>query len=234
MKIDKKTRLLIISPHPDDEAIGCGGLIGKCKKERAAGFIVYACVGESRQLVTGKTTRLTRKKEIKQIEKYSGFRTKVFYEGDEFCRLDKVPQKDLIENIEDIVEKFKPNIAVIPYPTSFNQDHRALYEACIAALRPVPATLRNFVSDVLIFYEPYFWNTADFIKPNAFLNLSEKIGNQNLFDFKINLYKCHKTQVREEPFSRSIKNLERWAYIFGKEIGVDLAEAYHLTRTKID
>lgn len=234
MKIDHKTKLLIISPHPDDEAIGCGGLIGKCKKEKGEALIVYACVGESRQLITEKTDSSTRIKEIKDVEKYSGFKTEILYDGKEFCRLDMVPQKDLIEKIEDVIEEFKPNIVTIPYSFSYNQDHRALYESCIAALRPTPEKVRHFVENVLVFYEPYFWTTSELKAPNSYLDLSEKMGDQNLLDFKINLYKCHKTQVRNEPFSRSVENLKRWAYIYGKEIGVDMAEAYYVLRTKIN
>ena len=234
MKINPKTRLLVISPHPDDEAIGCGGLIGKCQKEKGKALIVYVCVGNSRQLVTGRTESPVRMKEIKAIEKFSGFKTKVFYVGKEFCRLDMVPQKNLIEKIEDIVEEFKPNIAAIPCPSSYNQDHRAVYDACITALRPTPAGVRNFVGDVLIYFEPYFWSNSVSGAPNAYLDLSEKIGDGNLLDFKLGLYECHKTQVRNEPFARSVENLKRWAHIYGKEIGVDIAEAYRSIRLRIN
>jgi len=230
MRIDKNTRLLLVSPHPDDEVIGCGGLLGKCKKESGKCLIVYACVGESRQLITTKTDASTRIKEIRDIENFTGFKTEIFYEGKEFCRLDVIPKKEIIEKIEDVIEKYKPNIIAIPCPSSYNQDHRAIYESCITALRPVPKNVRFFVENVIYYYEPYFWANSELKTPNAYLDLSEKIGNHNLLEFKIDLYKCHQTQVRDEPFARSIDNLIRWANIYGKEIGSDIAEAFYIMK----
>jgi len=184
-------------------------------------------------LVTKKTQASVRINEIKNVEKITGFKTEIIYIGEEFCRLDTVPQKDLIEKIEDIVEKFKPNLITVPFPGSYNQDHRAVYEACITALRPTPAGVRHFTDNVLIYFEPYFWKSSEFMSPNIFLDLSEKMGKQNLLDFKLKLYQCHKTQVRKDPFARSAENLERWAHIFGKEIGTEIAEAYYSIRIKI-
>jgi len=233
MVINSKTRLLVISPHPDDEALGIAGLIGKCIKEKARVLIYYLCVGKSRQLVTGKTEENTRLKEIKNVANFSSAETKVEYVGDEFCRLDTIAQKELIEKIEDVIEDFKPTIAGIPSAGSYNQDHRAVYEASITALRPTPKEIRHFVSFVLEFYEPYLWGVTPPKNPNYYLDLSTRFKNGNLLDFKINFYKKHKTQVRKDPFPRSPQNLIRLAHVYGKEIGVEIAEAYHILRGEI-
>lgn len=233
MIINQKTRLLVISPHPDDEALGCGGLIGKCKKEKADVVVFYLSVGSSRQLVTNSTNKKTRLREIEVVKKFAKIKIQVAYTGDEFCRLDTIPQKDLIELIEDCIEKFKPTIITIPSSSSYNQDHRAVFDACMTALRPIPKTIRHFIPYVLEYYEPYLWTSKEAKRPNAYLNLDEKYGKGNLLDFKINLYKCHKTQVREDPFPRSPNNLIHLAHIYGKEIGVNIAEAYHLIREEV-
>ncbi len=231
--ITAKTKLLVISPHPDDEALGVGGLIGKCKKEKAQIAILYMSVGTSRQLVTRKTTENIRLSEIKAVEKFAGVKTTVAYIGDEFCRMDIVPQKDIIEKIEDAIDDFTPNIVAVPSSSSYNQDHRAVFDACMTALRPTPKHLRHFVPHILEYFEPYLWATREVKQPNAYLNLSEKYKKGNLLDFKIALYKCHKTQVRDDPFPRSPDNLIRLAHIYGKEIGVNIAEAYHIIRTEL-
>ncbi len=233
MTINSKTKLLIISPHPDDEAISCGGLIGKCKKEGAKIKIIYACVGNSRQLITKNTNTNTRLEEIKSVEKFLSEKTEIFYIGDEFTKLDMVPQKDMIEKIEDVMESFKPTIMVIPSSTSYNQDHLELFKACITALRPTPKEARYYVPNVLEFFEPYDWGINTKKTPNVFIDLNQIYNKQTLLDFKINLYKCHKTQVRKDPHSRSIENLKRIAAIQGIESGMVLAEAYHLLRTTI-
>jgi len=233
MTINQKTKLLVISPHPDDEALGCGGLIGKCLKEKTRVFILYISVGDSRQLVTKSTKENVRLQEIRAVKKFTKAETKIVFKGAQFCRLDTVPQKDLIETIEDVIEKFKPTIITIPSSSSYNQDHRAVYDACMAAIRPVPKTIRHFVPYVLEYFEPYLWSSRDTKQANVFLNLSERYEKGNLLDFKINFYKCHKTQVREDPHPRSPENLIHLAHTYGKEIGVDIAEAYHLIREEL-
>lgn len=233
MKITNKTKLLVISPHPDDEALGCGGLIGKCINEGAKIMLVYVCVGSSRQLVTESTDANIRLKEIEKVRKFTKVKIEILYTGDEFTRLDTVPQKDIIEKIEDCMEKFKPSIIVIPSSSSYNQDHRATFDACITALRPTPRDVRHFTPTVLEYFEPYLWTAREAKVPNAFLDLSEKIHKKTLLDFKLELYRCHKSQVRKDPFPRSVENLIHIAHVCGKEIGVSIAEAYHVLRAPI-
>lgn len=233
MKIDNKTKLLVISPHPDDEALGVAGLIGKCKKEKAEVFILYICVGQSRQYTTNETNENNRLKEIKNVEKFAQVKSKVCYIGDEFCRLDTVAQKDIIEKIEDTIADQKPTIIAIPSSASYNQDHRAVFDASITALRPLPKNLRHFVPHVIEYFEPYIWSSRPHPQPNTYLDLGERYRKGTLLDFKINLYKCHETQVRQDPFPRSPENLMRLAHIYGKEIGVEIAEAYYMHRTEL-
>jgi len=233
MKITKDAKLLVISPHPDDEALGVGGLIGKCKKVKASTTIFYVSVGTSRQYITEKTELSGRIEEIETVKKFAKAKVIVGYTGDEFCRLDTLPQKDLIEKIEDVIQKEKPTLVAIPSSSSYNQDHRAVFDACITALRPLPKTVRHFVPTIIEYFEPYFWSLREMKTPNAFLDLQEKYQKGNLLDFKINIYKCHKTQVRDDPFPRSPENLIRLAHIYGKEIGVDVAEAYHVLREEL-
>lgn len=233
MQITSKTRLLIISPHPDDEALGAGGLIGKAIKEKAKVMIYYLTAGDSRQLVTKKTDSKTRLKEIESVKILTNAKIKVEYIGKEFCRLDTVPQKDLIERVEDVIEDFKPSVVAIPSYYSYNQDHRAVYVACITAMRPTPKEIRHNVSTVLEFGEPYLWGVKSPEAHNIYLDLSQKLGRGNLFDFKIKLYKCHKTQVRTGVFPRSPDNLKHEAHVKGREVGIELAESYRLLRSEI-
>lgn len=233
MEISKKTRLLVVAPHPDDEALGCGGLIGKVKKAGGKVCVLYISVGTNRQLVTTRTKEETRLKEIEDVKKYGGIEVKISYVGEEFCRLDTVAQKDICEHIEDTVDDFKPTIVALPTSTSYNQDHRAVYEAGITALRPVPRSVRYLVPHIMEYFEPYFWALTQQKSPNLYLDLSEKYKGGTLLDFKIRLYKCHATQVRQDPFPRSPENLERQAHLWGKEIGVNIAEAYCVLRSEL-
>jgi len=218
-------KLLVISPHPDDE-VEVAGLIGKAEEV----LILYMSIGDSKQLVTGQTRRIDRLKEIEEVFKLTNATIDVMYIGGKHVCLDAIPLKEIVENLDDVIEEFKPDTIAIPSSSSYNQDHRTTFDACMAALRPTPRSVRHYVNTVIEYFEPYIWNARPAKQPNVYLDLSQKLGEGTLLDFKKKLYRCHKTQIREDPHARSIENLERIAHIYGKEAGIEIAEAYHLLR----
>lgn len=220
----KGKKILIIAPHPDDEAISCGGLIMLAKKTRAKIFVLFGSIGISRQLITGQTNPSIRLDEAQKASEYGSFDHSIIFQGEEFMKLDTVPQKTLIDAIEDKIEEVKPDIVCLPFKDSFDQDHRALFKASVTALRPTPKNLRHHPKIILESEEPYSWSTDDVFHPNFYLDISQ------VMEEKIKLLKCHKTQLREDPFPRSPENLERLAGLRGAEISTKFAEAYRLLR----
>ena len=222
----KDKKILIISPHPDDEVICCGGLIEKAKREGAEVFLFYICFGKSRQLVTGSTDPETRLKETEQVAQAGNFKYKILFKGDgnEWLRLDTIAQVDIINPIEDVIQEIKPDIICIPPGTSYDQDHRAVHKACITALRPIPQNIRHFVPIILMYEEPYTWVVGNLEKKNFYIDTS------GFEEKKAELMKLHASQNREDPFPRSGENLIRYMRIRGSEIGVRSAEAYTLLR----
>lgn len=223
-RVLKDKRILIISPHPDDEAICCGGLIMLAKQKHTKVFVLFMSAGPSRQLLTKQTNAHERIKEIEIAAKYGNFNYELAYKGKQFMRLDITPQKELIEKIEDISQDFKPDIVCIPFRYSFDQDHRAVSTASITAFRPLPQSLIYQPRIILEYEEPYSWTIDKQFIPNFYINIS------GVIEGKIMLLKCHKTQLRKDPFPRSPENLQRIAGIRGAEIGVAYAEAYSLLR----
>lgn len=222
----KNKKILVVSPHPDDEAICAGGLIILAKKQQSKVFVLFGAIGNSRQFLTKSTNSNVRMKELKNAAKFGNYKYEIIFEGDEFMRLDSVAQKSLIEKIEDATEKFKPNIVVVPSRDSFDQDHRALSSACLTALRPLPPELRHQPEIILEAEEPYNWPNETVFAPNFFLDIN------TVFAEKIALLNKHATQVRKDPFPRSEDNLRRLAGFRGCEIGVTYAEGYKLLRGK--
>lgn len=217
-------RILIISPHPDDESICCGGLIMLAKKQKAKTHVLFMAVGSSRQFLTGKTVANERIKELKKAAKYGNFSYDIAFRGKAFMRMDDLPQKDIIEIIEDVSQKTKPDIVCIPHRESFDQDHRAVADACVTAFRPLPKSLRHQPKMILEAEEPYSWGKKTSFVPNFYFDITD------VLDEKIALLKCHTTQLREDPFPRSPDNLRRLAGLRGSEISTTYAEAYNILR----
>lgn len=220
----KDKRILIVAPHPDDEALDSGGLIMRAKKERAFVLVLFMSTGGSRQFVNGFTTGLDRINEAKEASKYGGFIYRIGF-VDTSTKVDTMPQKSLIEFIEDYVKDYVPDIVVIPSRDSYSQDHRAVATAAISALRPIPSAIHHQAKMILEVEEPTSWPNAS--NPNLYIDISE------VMEEKLELYKKHKTQVVEDPYNRSCENLKRLAGLRGSEIGVKYAEAYTLLKGQL-
>ena len=218
------SRILILSPHPDDEIIGCGALISKSRLIGASIHVAYITTGSTRQLMTGQTDALTREREIEDVSAEAGFSYEIFFRDDHFCKLDTIPQKDLIDMIENAIDHYKPTIICIPFGGSYNQDHRAVYAAAITALRPVPQQLRYMPPIVLEYEEPYAWSVSEPFTPNFYLDATD------VYKTKSTLMKLHASQDRDPPFPRSTSLLEARLRLRGSEVGLDAAEAFRLLR----
>lgn len=223
----KNKKILIIASHPDDEAIGCGGLIMLAKQKKAKVFVLFMSIGNSRQLITKQTNADQRMKETDRAARYGSFNYEIAFRGKQFMRLDILPQKELIEKIENVSYDFKPDIVCIPFRYSFDQDHRAVSTASITAFRPLPQSLVHQPSIILEYEEPYSWTIDKQFLPNFYINIA------GVMEEKIMLLKCHKTQLRKDPFPRSPENLQRIAGIRGAEIGIAYAESYYLLREQL-
>ena len=50
-------RLLVIAPHPDDEVLGCGGLINKIKSEGGKVYVQILTMGGYTKSIGGDVTK---------------------------------------------------------------------------------------------------------------------------------------------------------------------------------
>src|SRR3990172_8869023 len=121
---------LIISPHIDDEILGCFSVLDKDT------FVLY-CGVEDRSYVS----KEERVKELELVREHTHFKYKIL--GN---LVNSYKAQDLISAFEQTINEHKPEFVFIPYP-SYNQDHRAVYSAALVALRPHDTN--HFVKKVL-------------------------------------------------------------------------------------
>jgi len=201
---------LIISPHIDDEVLGCGGILDSDT------FIAECGVDENRDIPGwGKITRSDRIAEIEKVCKLSGAK---------YVCLDNIVNQynlyKLIGEIETIIDNQNPIEIYLPHP-SYNQDHRVVYEAALTALRP--HDVNYFVKRVFVYEQPHVlmwdWNYSKFV-PQYFMEID--------IEMKLKLYtECIPSQVRE---FRNPEMLKSMAYLRGKQSGYEYAEAYQILR----
>ena len=197
---------MVISPHIDDEVLGCGGSI----EDRT---FVLECGVDEFHIVP----RQERINELEAAQKLLGF---------EYRILDNVVNHyevtNLIQGITDAINFIKPKEIYIPYP-SYNQDHQEVYRAAMIALRP--HDLNYFVPRVFVYEETQvvLWDNSHNInglfKPNYYREID--------IERKLSAYRCLKSQVRS---FRSAEFLQEIAQLRGRQSGKKYAEAFQCLR----
>jgi LmbE family N-acetylglucosaminyl deacetylase len=197
----KKYNNFIIAPHIDDEVLGCFSFM------RPDTFICILGV-EDRSYVSAKD----RCNELKESARMNNFSWKVHTN---IVNNYQVP--DLIPILEWHINKIKPSCVIIPH-YSYNQDHRAVYDASLVALRPHDKNW--FVKKVLIYEQPdtFLWPYTTF-SPTYFLDINIKE--------KLKAYHLYKSQIRGHRSDEIIKTIARAR---GMQSNMEYAEAFQCLR----
>lgn len=232
----KNRKLFIISPHPDDEVLGCGGLIKKIKDNGGKVYVLFVTVGNANDYSEkGASTGKERMKEIEKVAKFLKYDDyRVAFAGNKYhLRLDTFSQLELMNEFENgllSLNKIKPDIVACPLLSDYNQDHRSCTMAVFGAARPAPETDKP-LQRVILGYESVptagWWDTTK-ESLNTFLHLTE-----DELEAKLKALNLYKSQVRSGNHSRSIESMRTLAKFRGIECGHDFAEAFYTYRIVI-
>jgi LmbE family N-acetylglucosaminyl deacetylase len=225
----KKQRLLVITPHADDDVFGCAGTIAKVKDLGGKVYVILMSIGDLAQYYAKEkiVKSSTREKEFVQTMKFlkvDGYDI-IFKDAYKHMRMDTISRRDLIAVIEResrlSIEKIKPTIVALP-SISYNQDHEAVFRAGFTACRPHLETVRPFPKIVLAYDNPtHFWNVErEKFHPNFYVDISK------YFEIKLKALKMHKSQAKPKLHHLSVENLADLTRLRGREISVEAAEAF--------
>ncbi len=109
---DDLTRVLVVAPHADDEALGCGGLLARLHQRACATHVLYLVVDGFRHYgYQGETTYAQRVSEIEGVTKLLGCTYEIAY-GDQGLieKLDTLPKRDLVDLVEGALNKYRPEL----------------------------------------------------------------------------------------------------------------------------
>lgn len=228
-----RQRVLVIAPHPDDEVIGCGGLIRKVKDAGGEVHVQFVTLGDTDDVSErGLSTADERTAEIERVAGILKFDdwTISLRGGQYHLRLDAVPQVELIALIEHAsavsLRSVEPTVVLTPSPISYNQDHRVVAEATLTALRPLQVNGRRPPALVALYEEVADqWRWQADVAPNLFVELDEA-----QLAAKLDAMRAYASQVRPHPHTRSLEALANMAVVRGAHSGLASAEAYRTVR----
>jgi LmbE family N-acetylglucosaminyl deacetylase len=215
---------VIISPHPDDETLGCGGTILKHHEEgNPIHWVIVTGMAEkqgfSRQVIA------EREEEIKTVAGMYGF-TAIHNLNLPTTQLDTIPAKELISSLGTLFKEIKPNMVYLPNRSDAHSDHRIVFNAAWSCCK----TFRYpFIRRVLMYetlsetdYAPPFYEAA--FLPNSFADISP------FLERKIEIMCEYSGELQDHPFPRSERNIRALASLRGAEAGVNYAEAFMLLK----
>lgn len=228
-----KQRLLVVSPHADDESFGCAGTMARIKALGGEVYVICCSVGTLKHYDgTGAlVTADTREHEFAAVMSYlnvDGWEI-VYRDSEMHLRLDAIPRRELIAKFErdcDLAfDKLQPTMLAIP-ASSYNQDHEAVFRAAFTAARPGVPSLKPFQPIVFGYNNTsLFWSLErEKFHPNYYVDISE------FLEIKLTALKMHRSQIRDSVHHSSPQNVEFAARVRGSEISVAAAEAFVLFR----
>lgn len=136
-------RVLMISPHPDDIEISCGGLVAQLTRE---GHVVELVMVTGEGDLTMQHSKVTvtweeRKKEQEQAAEVLGISKVHWLNFAPASKFDTQPISKLVTALDAVLAEGWDE-AYIPLP-SHAEDHNVVWKACLAALRPTKADSLN-------------------------------------------------------------------------------------------
>jgi LmbE family N-acetylglucosaminyl deacetylase len=214
-------RVLILSPHCDDETYGMGGTILKLRAQGAEVFCLVLVCGELQFEHSGQVvTREERINEFEHVKRQLGCDGEVLGFTEE-TRMDQVPVADVVSAIEKVQDRFKADTWYMIGP-SFHQDHRVVFEAAMAAARP---TRKVYPHQIFRYELPtYSGNPREWaFIPHVYEDISP------FLEGKLTASALYKTQIRAQGML-SLDAIRRFAQTRGFESRCEAAECFEVVR----
>ena len=142
-------------------------------------------------------------------------------------RLDSLPQRDLVDRFEAALNEHEPELLLLPAVPDYDQDHRAVFAAGLAAARPIAPAFGKWLVPEILTYEMAKLQYAAEPLPRfaSFCDITD------VMETKLEAVRRYATMLRPAPHIRSLEGVEALATLRGAEIGVRHAEAFGVLRT---
>lgn len=212
-------KILVIAPHPDDEILGCGGVMAK---HIAHGDEVYVCIVTSSRV---EKYRNMHTDYARKVNAFIGVKD-IFFFNYPTVELISVNNRDFTNSFNELVKNIQPEIVYIPFYGDMHTDHKMVSDAAMVALRPysAPTVKAIFAYETL---SETGWNYPNADKafiPNTYEDISDFI------DVKIHAMEMYETKITTPPHPRSAEGISVLAKYRGGTVGFDYAEAFMCIR----
>ncbi len=158
--------ILIFCAHSDDEAVGMGGTIAKFVKEKYKVIKIVFSFGESSHPhFQEKVVIDKRVKETEKASKLIGIKKTMFLGLKDTGVAKEVKEKNTVEVVKNLIEKYKPKQIYLPTDSDPHPDHKAVNKAVLDA---VDALRKNYPV-----YAYEVWNLVQDSHPLVYIDITK-------------------------------------------------------------
>ena len=215
-------KIVVVSPHPDDETLGAGGFI---LKQKMMGNKVYWINMTDVDQVHGWNAEFMEKRKcqiekVRELYNFDGFYNLKFLP----CSLENTDKNQIIDKFSECIRKIEPEWVVLPNPDDAHSDHLITYEvgmSCSKVFR-YPYVKRIMIMEILS--ETDFSKNGNAFCPNYFYSIEEVIEK------KLQILSTYNTELGVSPFPRSLEAVKALALLRGGTSGVKYAEAFQMIK----
>jgi LmbE family N-acetylglucosaminyl deacetylase len=215
---ERQGGILAIAAHPDDEVLGCGGVLALYARRGTPVTIVIVCEGESLRYGpsgVGQASHI-----LRAAEKLGCASVRHLRFPDQ--ALDTLRLTELITPLEKIVREVRPRVVYCQYGGDVNRDHQVLFQAILVATRPTESYLDAvYAFDTASSTE---WAYPRTFIPDTWVDISQ------VLEAKLAAMACYESELRPYPHPRSLKALEYRARAFGNQVCLEAAEVFMTVR----
>ena len=217
-------KILIIAPHPDDEVLGCGGVMKRFAVEGSDVYILIVTRGTPKKYSDERIAK--GRDQALQAHSLLGVKETFFFDYPA-PELDLISVAAISDSISQLISKLGITTLFIPHRGDIHIDHSVVFDAALVAARPIG----NYTIKSIYAYETLSeteWAAPfsdDAFIPNHFVNI------EHYFQYKLDAMSCYSGQVRTFPNPRSLETIEALAKFRGATVGFKRAEAFMTIRT---
>lgn len=189
-------RVLVLSPHPDDESIATGGYIYTARERGAVVRIVLVTDGNKHLLRTLRYQEFRRSTAILGV---ADSQLRFWQYPDGHLKYYPVPLKKRVRNE---IKGFKPDIILYPHPRDHHPDHAVLGRVTEKILALAASKRSNTTAYRYLVHHPYFPQPKTYAPGNRLLppfSLVSPGQHWQVFDLSGKAIKAKTTAVHEYP-----------------------------------
>ncbi len=184
-------KILVLSPHPDDDAIGLGGTL--VKHHQAGCFLTTLVLTDGAAGVPGgdpKEVKGTRRSETEAAARHLGIQRLIFWEEPDGALAANARNA---ERLRETLVETRPELVYIPSFLEFHPDHRVITHLLEMALEGLPW---GFMCGV--------YEASTPIPANVLVDISEQM------EAKLLAVREHRSQMASLDYPGIVTGLGRW------------------------